>query len=142
MFMLDPMIRRRPGFRQGTPILLADGQAWELPDPDASAGPTYPLDGLIAGIVEADDQAEQLRAELALGIYLISTNYDLPTLAFGPLLEFRPDDPSLERFQADLHQVALAYVRAHRPEAAPLPDPSPAGRRPGLFGRLRASLLN
>jgi hypothetical protein len=140
--MPDPLIRRRPGFRPGTPVLLADGQAWVLPDPDVSAGLTPPLDALIAGVVEAGDATERLRAELALGIYLISANYDLPPLALGPLLEFRPGDPSLARFQADLHQVALAYVRAHRPEAAPLPGPSPSARRPGLFGRLRASLLN
>jgi hypothetical protein len=140
--MLDPMTRRRPEFRPGTSVLLADGQVWVLPDPDVSAGLTPSLDALIAGVVEAGDAIEGLRAELALGIYLISANYDLPPLALGPLLEFRSGDPSLTRFQADLHQVALAYVRAHRPDAAPLPDPSPAARRPGLFGRLRASLLN
>jgi hypothetical protein len=58
------------------------------------------------------------------------------------LLEFRPGDPSLARLQADLHLVALAYVHSHCPAVAPLPELSPASRRLGLFGRLRASLLN
>jgi hypothetical protein len=83
--MSEESTLRRPDFLGGTPIVLADGQAWIFPGPpgqspstqdDADgvvaalfALPTYEF--LIAALDEADSEAESLRAELSLAIFLL-----------------------------------------------------------------------
>jgi hypothetical protein len=139
--MRDPVTCRRPEFRPGTALRLADGQTWILPAPLALEGDS--LDStlpLVAAIAQADSRADLLRAELALGINLIAANYDLPPLILGALLDFPAGDPALAEFQTDLHQIAMDHLRAYRPALDPIASAPPAPRLPrprhlGLFGR-------
>ena len=139
--MLDPMICRRPGFRAGIAVRLADGLPWILPDADqAQADGTVPAyNDLVGAVSEADRPTDLLRAELALGIYLIAQNYELPPLILGALLDFPQNDPHLALLQADLHAVALDHVRAFRPQSNQLLKSPRLPRRFGLL-RTRASM--
>lgn len=141
--MLDPMLKRRLGFRAGSSIHLADGQAWTVPQPDQMVEPNRPYEALLLAVATADDRRELLRAELALGIHLITLNYDLAPLILGALLDFPVGDPALAELQSELHDVAIEHVRAqrtaHRDYFVPRPAPRVA-RRLGLFGRVRAAM--
>jgi hypothetical protein len=144
--MLDPTTHQRAEFRAGTPICLADGQTWILPSPNPEQGSDEVYEALISSIVMADDRRELLRAELALGIRLILTNYDLPPLLLGAMLDFPEGDPELPRFQTTLHLLSLEHVRAFRPpNEIPLPSvPAPRFHRPsrrfGFFNRTGTSV--
>jgi hypothetical protein len=141
--MLDTMIQRRPGFRLGASLHLADGQEWTVPAPGylAESGQTY--DALVAAVCLADDRPEMLRAELALGIHLLALNYSLEPLLMGALLDFPKGDPALDRLQAELHTVAVDHVRAHRSMSDDSIAPQPTLRIPRGFGflhRARATM--
>lgn len=139
--MLDIMICRRSDIRTNLSVHLADGQAWPLPDRAATIHPAHVYEALLDSIVAADDQNDMLRAELALGIYLIVSNYDLPPLILNALLEFPQNDPELTRLQTELHTLAMEHIRAYRRSSdasiPPFHDPLIA-RRFGIFGRVRA----
>jgi hypothetical protein len=98
--MPDEHSLRRPGFRPGTPIRLADGQEWVFPgpgelsapeggrtagEPAGAADPAY--GGLIDALCEAEDEPDRLRAELALGIFLLGCNYALGPGDYQRLLQ-------------------------------------------------------
>ncbi len=141
--MLDLMLKRRPGFRVGTSIQLADGQAWIVPEADQMVEPSRSYDALLSAVATADDRRELLRAELALGIHLITLNYDLTPLILGALLDFPVGDPALTALQSELHAIAMEHVRAHRPLNSDyiIAHPAPrVARRPGLFSRVRAAM--
>jgi len=75
-------------------------------------------EGLIAGIREAEDDSERLRAELAFLLYLLSWNYDLSPEHFGQLLLFPADSPDLAELQRAFREVALDHLRAACPDAS------------------------
>ncbi len=129
--MLDENALRRNGFRQGTTILLADGQAWTFPsppEPDAVGeegfDPGYAE--VLAAIMESEDRSDLLRAELALAICLLGQNYELGPFEYRCLLRCPSDSPVLARMQQAFHQLALDHCR-------PLGSPSntdPEGKNP------------
>lgn len=141
--MLDPMFYRGCDFRPGVSVHLADGQVWMLPEPAFAVDPCHVYRALLTSLITAEDRFELLRAELALGIYLIITNYDLPPLSLGALLDFSQDDPELTRLHAVLHAVALDHLRAHRSlidvSIVPL-TVSKMVHRSKLFDRVRAAM--
>jgi hypothetical protein len=157
--MLDEKALRHPDFLEGIPIRLADGQMWTFPAPTAcrdgaGAGATPDAatdserEALVAAVLEAEDRAERLRAELALAIHLLARNYRLGPADFLALLEFSPGDPALAALQRAFHEMALEHVRGERPadlargtwEPAPHgPGPPSSERRGRLFRLLRGA---
>ena len=107
---LDEGNVRRPDFRGGRPIRLADGQEWRLPGPRELAHATgRDRDDVVATlsmIAEAEDETERLRAELALAIQLLSLNYDLIPGDYSPLLGGLAGSANLAAIQADIHDLA------------------------------------
>lgn len=121
--MIDQDTRRRPDFKPGVSVRLADGQFWILPvparcaaaDPSIDATPeissyrTYEL--LLEAITEAVDDSDQFLAELALAIELLGTNYALGHEDYRSLLTFDPLDPARSSLRTDLHSVAIMHLR-------------------------------
>jgi|GEM_PF-1389145 len=106
----DECSARRPAFVDGPRVRLADGRVWTLPHRDVSRDdPEY--DALVAAVFEAEDEAEALRAGLALTIFLLDRNYDLGPDALSALLTFPPGDPDLVELQRDVHALALKSAR-------------------------------
>jgi hypothetical protein len=127
--MLNEVSRRRPDFRPGPSIRLADGWDWTIPAPPRVTapeaegfGPDYAA--TVAALESAEDRTERLRAELALAIYLLSRNYDLTPDDLYALLGFPPDDPALAAMQAAFHRIAREHLRSCRPADA---DGAPRG---------------
>ena len=69
---------------------------------------------MLREVVEAEDAADLLRAELALAIYLLSRNYHLTSKDFQEILEFAPGDPALAEMQRSVHEIATRQTRALR----------------------------
>ena len=91
--------------------------------------------GLIHAIMEAEDQSDRRRAELALVIFLIGLNYQLSSTVLANLFTFQPRSRELTNSQQAFESLArdhiLSLVEGGK---LPLQAPSPgAQRRP--FGR-------
>ncbi len=111
--MIDEPSARRPGFVDGPRVRLADGQSWSLPlrEP-VGLDPEY--DALLALVLDAEDRAEGLRAELALTIFLLTRNYDLTPGSLDALLNIEPNDPALNELQRVVHQIACESIEWSR----------------------------
>jgi hypothetical protein len=122
--MLNEEALRRSEFRLGPSVLLADGQRWTLPMPAAPDQPHAgsPIDrdtaAILHAIREAEGRDERLRAELALGIHLLSQNYRLGAEQYQELLCFAPSSPTLASTQEAFHRLAMAYLRQLEPGPA------------------------
>ncbi len=110
---------RRSLFRQGKPIHLADGQMWIFPAPPRGAewnaapfGADY--QGIIAAIMEAEDEPERLRGELALAIFLLSQNYRLAPNDYQLLLGSTPDSLETTDWQLAFREIAQDHLAAYR----------------------------
>jgi len=125
--MLAETNLRLPQFRPGPSIRLADGQFWTFPAATVSEpSPQRPQDeperdadepgldadyiALLEAIQEAEDRSDQLRAELALAIHLLSQNYDLDPDDYQTLLGFEPGSPELKAAQEAFHELALDHL--------------------------------
>ena len=130
--MRDEKSLRRPDFLPGCAVRMADGQVWSLPKaPDpyagtADAGTSPFADGgvldreyqaTIAAVLDAEDEAERLRAELALAILLLTRNYKLRPADYQELLCDRPGSPVIASLQEAFHAVALEHARHFRRRA-------------------------
>jgi hypothetical protein len=122
MTMLDEFTLRCQDFHPGSLIRLADGQRWTFPAapgrvtpggavPGGEAGFGRDYAATVAAVREAEDEAELLRAELALAICLLGRNYDLTPAALFDLLGHAPGVPALTATQEAFHRVALDHVR-------------------------------
>lgn len=121
-------LARHAGFGEGIVVELADGQSWTLPVPAQNAQHDPELDGLLRCVAGAEDRPEQLRAELALTILLLSRNYVLRPEELGALLSFPPGDPRLAVLQERVHALAVEVIERLAPDGVP-------GRRDGSDGR-------
>jgi hypothetical protein len=123
--MIDERVKRRPGFIPGMPIRLADHQEWWVPAPSDLRGPDAGSDDpeyayLLEAVDDAEDAAELRRAELALGIFLLSRNYQFSPSEFAELLEVPPGSPRFEVVRAAFRGMADAHVPRRPPvEAVP-----------------------
>ncbi len=132
---------RRPGFRPGRSIRLADGQFWTFPAPVEGGrtddpGPVPAYRALLRACLEAEDEPEQRRAELALGIALLDCNYVLDSSDFSSLLEFPAGDPNAFSVQEGLACVAVEHLRAFRHRKASFSgEPGRASHGWGLLVR-------
>lgn len=103
---LDEKALRRPDFRGGRAVTLADGQAWYIPCPEVDLAPTFlddgslgdvmtqttfgpEFDGLVAAVPSARSQREEAVAMIRLGHDLLGRNYDLRPADYGRLLRYR-----------------------------------------------------
>ena len=129
--MLDEKSFRRPDFLPGTWVRMADGQVWSLPEVPGRSPSGMAEDGTspgaegaalgrdyeatVAVVLDAEDQAEQIRAELALAIVLLASNYHLEPADYQELLGGESDSPVVAAMQRAFHIVALEHARHFRP---------------------------
>jgi hypothetical protein len=123
--MRDEHARRRPAFRPGLDLRLADGQVWSLPlpgpvDEEEAAfelggseatwdDPSYKA--IVRAGLEAEDEGELFRAETALAIHLLHWNYDLDADDFEDLLDDRGEFRRRVDLSNAFHALALAHFR-------------------------------
>jgi hypothetical protein len=108
--MVDEKALRRADFVEGRHILLANGQEWSFPDHPPHRDDAEHI-ALLRAIGESEDQADRLRAELALTILLLSRNYDLSPSDYQAILGFRPSDRSLAALQHAIHELVVEQLR-------------------------------
>lgn len=115
--MLNERLHRRPEFEEGTPVPMADGQLWFLPElPPSGTDPVH--DGIISAVLESEDESELKKSELALTIHLLAKNYELSPPQLGRILSFRGDSKRLAACQSAIHDMIFkrAHSVVHRPE--------------------------
>ena len=125
--MADHRARRRPGFREGFEVVLADGEPWTLPVPD---GPDPEFDALLRAIAESEGPDEALRLELALTILLLGRNYELGPDRIARALDFPEGDPALDRLRGEVRGFVARSIGRDGP---------PSGRYPRPLGGLGPS---
>src|SRR5947199_10005396 len=77
---------RRPGFRPGTWLCIADGRLWAVPPPPAGEGAPPQYRALVAALADEPDPRHRWLGELALLIELLGQNYALGRGAYVELL--------------------------------------------------------
>ena len=114
---VNELLSRRPSFRDGVRIRLADGEMWVFPAPPKPVesksvlfGTEYM--GLIQAIMEAEERSEQCLAELAFAIYLLKCNYSLTSADFEYLLGFSPESSESADSQVAFHLIAQEHLHA------------------------------
>ncbi len=123
---------RKADFEEGTPVLLADGQEWQLPRPRVRFAPSNddsgfkvvssrPDGGVFAGLLakynavrDSDDSTvgDYARCELALGSNLLRVNYDVTEDEVAELLQFsydKAEDPQGWDVREGVVGVVLGY---------------------------------
>jgi hypothetical protein len=111
--MADESTLRRPIFREGIWIRMADGQAWLFPRPLAPGlDPEY--DATVRGLHEAEDHDEALRFELALGILLLARNYDLSPRDYEEIFGFGTDHAASTAMHAALSEMIAESIQPER----------------------------
>ena len=135
------LLCRRPSFRAGFEIKLADGHEWTFPAPqdrsissDSGAGDEYL--GLLRAVWEAEDIHERRLGELALAIYLIELNYQLSPAQLEFLFTFPPKSPELADSQRAFDLLAREHLQSVSREAI-LPPPPSLTRPPWRIGCTR-----
>jgi hypothetical protein len=140
--VIDEFLCRRPGFRAGREITLADGQAWTFPAPQSEAvstecGADAEYVGLVRIVWEAENIHERYLAELVLAIYLIELNYHLTPTELESLFTYAPGSPELAESQRAFDAMAQEHLIALRLRLGlPLLTLGPAAPRPSLYDRL------
>jgi hypothetical protein len=127
--MLNEFAKRRPDFRGGLPILLADDRPWAMPGPRETSPGEVGDDRrarLVRMVAESENRADRLLGEMALAIHLLAVNYDLRPDDYRQLLEVDRADPRFERMIDDFHAIYLRHAEALEPVPVPLAE----ARRP------------
>jgi len=134
--MRDEKSLRRAGFTEGSPVTLADGQAWTFPRPrlrlrpkivdggrveiagDRTFGPEFDskLDVLFSASDDGSGGWDRLAVEFELVVKLLLANYDLAPVDVEELLVMEPGEPSSDARWAELEDVVLG--------ASPKPSPA------------------
>jgi len=73
-----------------------------------------PTDDYIAHVqsmIEAEDDSELSRAELAFAIFLLGQNYDLSPVDYQRLLAFCPDSAEAIHWRLAFHELAHEHLR-------------------------------
>ena len=127
--MLDERALRKPGFREGRRIKLADGQEWSIPKPRLIFKPKITSDGkvdfggganfgpefddqmdILLGAREAEP-TERLRVKFEVAVRLLASNYNLAPDDFAELLVLEVGEPD-----SDARWDALTSADGHRPK--------------------------
>ncbi len=117
---------RRPTFRDGNRIRMADDQEWSFPDPPP-AGVDAQFDALVEALREAEDHDEVLRIELAISILLLSRNYNLTPADYRRIFDFEGDCARLSAVQTAVSALISSRVNCAASTSAP-DDDAPTGR--------------
>ena len=145
---IDEISARRPDFVPGEPVLLADGQEWQLRRPvvefapaDNDAGFTVHLTldddgsfGAALDAIEAMDDTASMSAlvvlELKVARMVLLANYDLTPVQVGTLLRFGYDGGRAAKLREDVMDVV--WGRGPKRSAAGDDAPStPPAESPG-----------
>lgn len=116
--MLNELELRKPGFSEGSPVVLADGGIWIFPKSrirfrpkmvdgkievsgGAAFGPEFDDQvDVLFGIVDAEP-GEYLRVQFEMAVRLLQSNYDITVPQIADLIEMEPGNPeSDERWSA------------------------------------------
>ena len=140
-------LSRRPSFRDGVKVRLADDQMWVLPappGPSESAELLFGIEylGLIDAVMEVQESSELRVAELALAIFLLGVNYSLPPSAFERLLDFTPDSSKTAVAESAFHQIATEHVSSLLDASGVSWDHQPVAPIPGRVSRFVTWLRN
>jgi hypothetical protein len=134
---LDEADRRLPTFREGVPILLADGQSWHFPRPTIELFPTFDADGQVADFdgrpsfgPDYDDKLEsfyaaekgpsELKALMVLAVDLLGRNYRLGPIDFARLIRYRKEDEANRK----MWQAIADTAQGNGPKPSPVGDAS------------------
>ena len=147
MRLRDEFSSRKPSFRQGRPVQLADGQTWTFPaPPKGSEWTATPFEAdytdLIRAIVEAQDASEQRLAELAFAILLLAHNYCLSPADYERLLASTTDSPDSRDWRQPFHQIAQDHVHSFLDFSGVAAMDRSLLDAPGRFDRLLSWLRN
>jgi len=131
--MLDERALRKPGFSEGYPVRLADGQDWVFPKPRIRFRPKIGPDGrvevgrtafgpefdasfdVLFGVTEAEP-GEQMRVQFEMAVRLLSANYELTAEQLADLIVFEPGDEASDERWGQLSRALMGIA----------PKPSPA----------------
>jgi hypothetical protein len=146
--LADETLLRRSGFRDGTPVRLADGRLWTIPGPPKPSewkknqntpfGPAY--SGLLCTIEQAERLEDRRLAEHSLAIFLLGFNYSVTSADYEELLGFAPGSAALTEWQSTIERItqehleSLCYARSSPRDEDDGSIPIP----PGWFFRLLA----
>jgi len=133
--MVEEGIRRRQGFHAGNWVRMGDGQRWMFPHPPAP-GTDREYDALIRCLLEAEDADEARRIELALGILLLSRNYDPQPSEYEAVFSFGEDQATGSAAQAAISELIYNDLEKRCIEC--LPQQSPVTSIQAVFGVLQA----
>jgi hypothetical protein len=130
--MLDEKALRRPGFSEGTPVTMADGQVWTLPKPrfrfkpkivdgrvEIGGGATFgpESDGdleILYGVVDVGAE-EFLRVKMAMAVRLLRANYELTDDDLGDLLVLEPGDAASDDRWTAISDAVAGIAPKHSP---------------------------
>ena len=123
MSTLDEVALRRPDFREGAPVVMADGQTWQLARPLMRFVPADNDTGFevrcrldddgafgtaFAAYEAAEAGADVIKTGLALGRALLLANYSLTPGQLADVLQFGTgDDEEGRRIMDETIAVAL-----------------------------------
>jgi hypothetical protein len=125
---LDERRLRKPDFRDGTGVILRDGQTWTFPKPWLRLYPVRTADGSftvggglgfdadyeeLAGQLAAgpsDDPVRKLEIQFRMAAGLLCRNYELTDAHLRRLLAVDLDDDSCRECWARINEVLLGRV--------------------------------
>ena len=145
MTLVQERLSRRPAFRDGMQIRLADDQTWTFPAPpkaSESAEAPFGTDyrGIIQAIMDASDHSEEGFAELALAIYLLGCNYCLSPPDYERLLGFASGSPESTAAQFAFHRIAQEHIHSFLDASGVVWHSKEVAPTTGRLGRLVAWL--
>ena len=131
----DEPALRGSGFQPGPGVVLADGQAWQIPCPMFDLIPRFAPDGgvgyesvttfgqgfdeLVDAVQNAETIAEEATSLFRLAIDLLGRNYQLGPDQFRALLVYPGDGNWVQTPLGDIYRVAIG--------TAPKPTPDGSG---------------
>ncbi len=116
--MIEQKVRRRRDFQHGKWVRMGDGQRWMFPRPPAP-GTDREYDALIRCLLEAEDADEARRFELALGILLLSRNYDPQPGEYEAIFSFGEDRATRLAAQAAISELIYNDLEERCVECVP-----------------------
>ena len=147
--MPEEFLSRRHDFREGIDLRLADHQFWTVCDQLQNFSPLIDaeeLDLLLEGIDEAEDLPSLQRAQLALLIFLLVSNYHLTSTDLQALLTFPPGSNTWKDTQNQVHTLSRNLLQQRQALKCPKTRHEPVQReistqplspiRLGFFHRL------
>ena len=125
--MIDEQSKRKSNFddRNAVPVVLADGQAWQVPKPwleirpvfrNGKAVTAYPvltygdeLHQLVEAMAEVEDIWAQVVAIASLAAHLLRWHYDLEDSELDQLLAFRRADERSIEWMKEISAIATGH---------------------------------